>query len=360
VASGGAFPYSWSIVTGSLPPGLTLNSAGGITGIPTATGVYVTTFAVTDSIGTTVSRSFSISIIGSAQFSIITTSLAPATLGQSYSQALTAANGTPPYQWSVSQGLPAGLTLSTSGIISGIPTAAGSFLFQVQATDAGQRIAIASLSITVNVGPLTITTVPPLFSGIVGIPYAQSFSASGGKPPYIWSLLSGGVPGLTLDPATGALQGTPVTAGTFPITVQAADSTGSRISQSFSVVVNQPSLTVIASGQLSPGTAGVTYSQKIPVIASGGTPPYTWSIASGSVPGLDFDPVNVALSGTPTTAGTFTLTVQVRDSAGQTSSRAFNLTIAPASLNIATARQLPDTSPPKTSWARQRMPSTIS
>lgn len=342
-ATGGVFPYSWSIANGSLPPGLVMNSLGGINGTPGTAGAYTITFRVTDASQSSALRSLTIFIVAPPQFSISTTSPLPAaTQGQNYSQSLAAANGTPPYQWIAGQGLPAGLTLSASGIVSGIPTTVGTFNFQVQVTDAAQHIAIASLSITVNPAPLTITTVPPLFSGIVGTPYAQSFSASGGRPPYTWSILSGSIPGLSLDSTTGTLQGTPQNAGTFNLVIQVADSTGSRFSQSFAVVVNQPSLTVIVSGQLPPGAVDVAYSQKLPATASGGTPPYTWSVIGGSVPGLDFDPVNVALSGTPTTPGTFTLTVQVRDSAGLTSSRPFSLTIAPASLNITTVRQLPD------------------
>jgi len=279
---------------------------------------------------------------GQAPLTVVTTNLPQGTVGFFYSQPLAATNGTPPYQWSVGQGLPADLTLSASGTISGTPTTSGTFNFQVQVTDQAQNVATAGLSITVNSGPLNITTVPPLFSGIVGIPYAQTFTASGGRPPYTWSQLSSSIAGLSLDSTTGTLQGTPQSAGTFNLVIQVADSAGSQVSHSFTVVVNQPSLTVIVSGPLPPGTVGAAYSQKIPAIASGGTPPYTWSLTGGSVPGLDFDPVNVALSGTPTTPGTFTLTVQVRDSAGLTASRTFSVTIAPASLNITTVRQLPD------------------
>jgi hypothetical protein len=281
---------------------------------------------------------------GQAPLVVTTTRLPLGNVGVPYSQTLAATNGTPPYQWSLVQGslLPAGLTLSASGTISGTPTTLGTSNFQVQVTDSAQQTATANLSITVAIPPLAITTVPPLFSGIVGTPYVQTFSASGGKPPYTWSILSGSIAGLTLDAATGTLQGTPQNAGTFNLVIQVADGAGTTVSQSFTVVVNQPSLAVIVTGQLPPGTVGTAYSQKIPAIASGGTPPYTWSVSAGSVPGLDFDAVNVALSGTPTTAGTFTLTVQVRDSAGLTASRPFSVTIAPASLNIITARQLPD------------------
>src|SRR5207249_795306 len=118
------------------------------------------------------------SLSGQATLTILTTSLPQGTVGVFYSQSIVANDGTPPYQWSVGQGLPAGLTLSASGIVSGIPTTSGTFNFQVRVIDAAQQAAVANLSITINPGPLAITTVPPLFSGIVGIPYAQSFSAS--------------------------------------------------------------------------------------------------------------------------------------------------------------------------------------
>ena len=344
-ATGGTTPYFWTVASGTLPPGLTLSTLGTlgtITGTPTAGGTYTVTFRVADANQTSAVLTLNMVVLAPVQFSVSTTSLPVATQGQSYSQVLVAANGTPPYQWAVTQGLPPGLTLSASGTISGTPTTLGTFSFQVQATDSAQHTAVGALSITVNPAPLTITTVPPLFSGIVGIAYSQSFSASGGRPPYTWSILSGGVTGLTLDPTSGTLQGTPQTAGTFSLTVQAADSAGSKVSESFSLVVNQPSLTLIVSGQLPAGAVGVAYSQKFPIGVSGGTAPYTWSVTGGSVPGLVFDPVNVALSGTPTAPGSFTLTVQVRDSAGLTSSRPFSLTIAPAALTITTVRQLPD------------------
>jgi hypothetical protein len=341
-ATGGVYPYTWTIDNGTLPPGLNLTTVGSIVGTPTTAGVYTITFRVTDIAQAVATRSLTIVVMAPPQFSITTSSLPSATQGQNYSQTLTAANGTPPYQWTAGQGLPPGLSLSASGVLSGIPTALGTFNFQVQAMDTAQHAATATLSLIVNPAPLTITTVPPLFSGIVGVTYTQSFAASGGRPPYTWSILSGSIPGLSLDPASGTLQGTPQNAGTFNLTIQVTDSGGSKASQTFSVVVNQPSLTMIISGQLPSGAVGVPYNQKIPATVSGGTPPYTWSAISGTVPGLVFDAANVALTGTPTAAGSFTLTIQVRDSAGLTASRPFTLAVAPASLNITSNRQLPD------------------
>src|SRR6185436_8775777 len=95
-------------------------------------------------------------------------------------------------------------------------------------------------------------------------------------------------------------------------------------------------------GQPVAGTVGVPYNQKLPVVANGGTAPITWSLAAGSVPGLSFDASTLTLSGTPTTAGNFDLTVQANDAAGLSARRVVTITIAPAALSITTTRQLPD------------------
>lgn len=187
---------------------------------------------------------------------------------------------------------------------------------------------------------LQITTSPPLFNGQVGSPYSQAFSATGGSPPYTWSLGSGNSGGLTIDPASGVLSGTPQTAGTFTFQVKVTDSVGAVASQSFSVTVNTPPLLITAGAPLPPGTAGVAYDQKFSVVATGGTPPYTWSLLKGAVPGLTLSGSTVELSGTPTSPGTFSLTLEVTDSAGLTATSTFSLTIAPAALAITTSQQL--------------------
>jgi Putative Ig domain len=342
-ATGGTTPYTWS-VTGSLPPGLVLNSAGSITGTPTASGTFPFTLVVIDSSKTSASRTVSIIITGSsARVSITTVSPLPAgTVGQPYSQGLTANGGALPYQWTAGQGLPAGFSLgAATGTIGGTPTAAGTFSFQVQVTDNAGVSASSTFSLTINPRALVITTVAPLFTGTVGVAYAQTFAASGGKTPYTWALTSGSIGGLTLDPNTGVLQGTPQSAGTFTLTVQVTDSAAVTASSSFSLVVNAATLAIVVSGQPVSGKVGDPYSQKLPVTANGGTAPITWSLASGSVPGLNFDPAP-ALNGTPTTAGTFDLVVQASDSAGLTARRSLTIIIAPAELTLTTPLQLPD------------------
>ncbi len=233
--------------------------------------------------------------------------------------------------------------MASSGILSGTPTSGGTYTFTVQVTDSAQSSASATFSLTINASAPVITTSTPLFSGTVGQSYSQTFNATGGKPPYTWSIAAGSSGALTLDAASGILSGTPQSAGTLSFTVRVADSAGAAAQQSFSINVTTPALTLTATSTTLPaGMAGVSYSQKLPVNAVGGTLPYTWSLASGGVPGLAFDPAAVALNGTPTSSGTFNITLQVNDSAGLTASKTFTITIASPALTITTARQLPD------------------
>jgi hypothetical protein len=340
--TGGVAPYSWS-VTGNLPPGLQISgtsTGGAISGTPASAGTYTFNLAVTDSQNSSTSGKFTIAI--QSLFVISTSSPLPsAIVGQSYNQTLTAVGGVAPYQWSAGSGFPPGLTLNaSSGAITGAPTTAGNYSFPVQVTDSTKAVSTATFSLAVTGSSLQITTVPPLFNGQIGAAYSQPFAASGGSPPYTWSLGSGSSGGLTLDPNSGILSGMPQTAGTFTFVVKVTDSAGVTVSKSFSVTVTPQALIITAGGTLPAGTAGLPYDQKFSVAASGGTPPYTWTLSNGSVPGLVFKPATVELSGTPTSAATYSLTLEVTDSAGLTATKVFTLLISPAALSITTARQL--------------------
>jgi large repetitive protein len=341
--SGGISPYTWS-ATGNIPSGLSILSFGAITGTPTVVGSYVFTLIVTDSHQATALRTLTLSV-SPGSLSITTASPLPAAVsGQGYSTSLAATGGTPPYQWAAGAGLPGGLTINPqTGALAGTPSAAGVFTFPIQVTDATPATATASFSLTVHAAPIAITTVPPLFAGTVGSPYSQSFLAAGGTQPYTWSISSGNTGGLTLDASTGALHGTPQTSGTFSFVVQVADSAGTAASGSFAVVVSAPVLTIAVASTLPPGIVGAVYSQQLPVVATGGTPPYQWSLTSGGAPapGLTFDPNVLTVSGTPTAPGTFTFTVQVTDSNSQTATRSLTITITPSPLTITTNGQLP-------------------
>ena len=343
-ATGGISPYTWA-ANGQIPPGLVFNSVGTISGKPTVGGTYPFTLIVTDARQTTVAKALSIVISGPgpAALSITTTTLPAGAVGQAYSQTLAATGGTPPYQWAAGPAFPAFLALDTiSGTVSGTPTSGGTFSFPIQVADSANHTSTSTVTLTVNSPPISITTLAPIFNGTVAVPYVQTFRAAGGNPPYTWAITQGDPGGLSINATTGDLQGTPQTAGTFNFTVQAADRSGATATQSYSLVINPPTLLITVVSPLPAGAVGVAYSQKLPVAVSGGTPPYVWSVTAGLVPGLTFDPATLTLSGTPTAGGSYNLTVQATDSTNLSATKSLGLTVNAASLSISTARQLPD------------------
>jgi hypothetical protein len=342
--TGGAQPYTPSI-TGPIPPGLVINSVGVISGTPTIGGSYSFTLRIVDANNTSASKALSIVITGPGPtpLTVTTTTLPSGTVGQAYSHSLAATGGTPPYQWTAGTGFPSFLAVdAATGKVSGTPTSGGTFSFSVQVTDSVKASTTATVTLTIINPPITITTIAPIFNGTVGVPYVQTFRAAGGTLPYSWKVISGDPGGLILNASTGDLQGTPQTAGTFNFTVQATDQSGASASQSFSLTISSPTLTITVGASLPAGTVGVAYSQKLPVVANGGTPPYTWSLIAGAVPGLTFDPSGPTISGTPSTAGTLTFTIQATDSTNLTATRPLTLVVNPAGLSITTPRQLPD------------------
>src|SRR4029079_8449154 len=149
-------PYTWSVVSGTLPSGIALNpTTGTLTGAATAVGNFSVTIQVADSKSQTAQKALSFTVT-SPPVEVATSSLPGAIRGVSFSQQLTAAGGKSPYNWAVTAGtLPGGLAIAGStGVISGIPTATGSFAFTVTVTDADSHNASRALSITVIAPPL--------------------------------------------------------------------------------------------------------------------------------------------------------------------------------------------------------------
>ncbi|HUK15634.1 MAG TPA: putative Ig domain-containing protein [Bryobacteraceae bacterium] len=336
-ASGGTGGYSWSISSGSLPQGLTLSTAGVISGTPSAAGNSSFTVQVKDNSGATATKQLSITV-NPPPLTITTSSLPNGMAGASYSQTLAASGGTGGYTWSISAGsLPQGLTLSVAGTISGTPSAAGNSSLTVQVKDSSGVAAIEPLSITITPAPLTITT-SSLPNGMAGASYSQTLAAGGGTGGYTWSISSGSLPqGLTLS-AAGTISGTPSAAGNFSFTVQVKDSSGAAATKPLSITVNPPPLTITTSS-LPNGMAGSSYSQTL--TASGGTGAYTWSISSGSLPpGLTLSAPGI-ISGTPSAAGTSNFTARAQDTSGATAARQFTIAISAAAITITSPATLP-------------------
>ena len=269
-ATGGYPPYFWSVSAGSLPPGISLQSNYNLYGTATASGTYNFTLQAKDYANFTTTKSYTLTV-GNV---VITSNLPAATVGMPYSQNLMATGGSPPYSWTMFLN-PGGLTLSNSGTLSGTPTIAGTFYFNAQVTDANSWTAVRSYSLTVLAsGPpvITTTTLSPM---VVGLSYAQGLSATGGTPPYSWSVASGSLPaGLELA-GLGVIQGTPTIAGTQTFTLRLTDAMSVSTTQTLSLTVNPANCTYALSpgGQVFPSPGG---SGSITVIAGVGCP---WAIS---------------------------------------------------------------------------------
>ena len=254
---------------------------------------------------------------------VTTTSLPGGTVGTTYTTTLAATGGTTPYTWSVTTGsLPAGLSLdAATGVVSGTPTASGTSSFTVQATDSSSPAQIATANLSITVSPaepadLSVTTTS-LPGGTVGTTYTTTVAATGGTTPYTWSVPTGSLPaGLSLDASTGVIGGTPTTVGTARFTVQATDSSSpaQTATANLSIAMSAAPVTLsVTTTSLPGGTVGAAYAATL--AATGGTTPYAWSVSSGNLPaGLGLDSSTGVISGTPTTPGTASFTVQATGS----------------------------------------------
>jgi hypothetical protein len=275
----------------------------------------------------------SVVVVVSPPLSIGTTVLPNATVNANYSATLHATGGVGALTWRLTSGaLPTGLSLSSSGTISGDPTVSGTSTFTVQVTDssagpAGPASVQAQLSLTVvTVVSISTTSLP---AGSEGITYLAEIDASGGTSPYTWSLATGSLPpGLTMQPSTGVISGNPTSQGIFTFTVAVRDSspTQQTQTQSLTIAIGAPWPLAITTSSLLDGTLGTPYTARL--VAMGGTPPYTWSIAAGALPTkVSLNSSTGAISGTPPSTGTASFTVMVTDSSSPLETQTQDLSI---------------------------------
>ena len=332
-ASGGAGMLTFSVSVGTLPAGLTMSAAGVITGTPTGPNTPSSfTIKVTDSstanTGTNMgsqsaTKALSILINLPTPPSITTTSLPDGTQGAAYNQTVAATAGLTPYTFTIvvpgTGTLPAGLTLSNAGVISGTPTGLGTSTFTVKVTDSSNptQSATQNLSIKVDPAPVVITTtsLPNGFVSQTG--YSATLASTGGAPPVNWSITAGALPpGLTLAVgSSGQITGTPTTAGTFSVTVTATDSSTPALTNSKPLSITIiPQLKITTGSPLPNGITNTAYS--VTLASTGGSGAVTWTLSGGTTlpPNLSLNASTGAITGTPTTAGTSSFTVQAADS----------------------------------------------
>ncbi|MEA9808195.1 putative Ig domain-containing protein [Xanthomonas campestris pv. raphani] len=334
-ATGGTAPYSYALTAGALPTGVVVDVAtGGLSGTPTVAGTFNFTLTVSDSTpspAAQASRSYTLTIAAPV-IVVAPTALPAATRGTVYSQTLSASGGTAPYTYAVSAGnVPAGLTLASNGTLSGTATVEGSFNFTVTATDANTFTASQAYAVTVA-GPNLALPASSLPAGTAGQAYAATIApATGGTAPYSYALSAGVLPnGVVLDTATGGLSGMPTLSGTFNFTLTVTDSTPSpaaQANQSYTLSIAGATL-VPSQPTLPPAVRGTPYSQVL--TATGGVAPYTYSVASGTLPAGLTLASNGVLSGTPTAEGSTSFTIAVADAGNATATQAYTFTVSTA------------------------------
>ena len=329
--SGGAAPYTWS-VSPALPGNLSLDPAtGAITGTPTTAATTIHTFTLRDSSAPSQTVEQLLNLTIEPALSITTTSFPDASISSSYNEPVETVGGIGALTFSIvlpgTGTLPQNLGLNpTTGIISGTPTApAGTFPFTVRVQDISGQQDTKDLSVRVTLTTPPQITTTSLPGGTAGQPYNERVRSTGGIGQLAWSVSAGSLPpGLTLDPSSGTISGTPTRGGSFTFTVKITDSVGQSDTQDLSINVTPLSITTTS---LPSGSIGQVYNQTVQT--KGGVAPLNFSISQGSLPaGLNVNQSTGVISGTPILpGGTSSFTVRVQDAGGQSATQALSITI---------------------------------
>ena len=323
VGNNGTGAKTLALTAGAIPTGMTFTAATGVlNGTPTAAGTFNFTITATDTLGQAIPKAYTVVI--NAAITVSPASVPNWTVNKSgYTQTITNTGGTGASTFAVTVGaVPTGLTLSAGGVLSGTPTAAGTFNFTVTATDTVGATGAQAYTVIINAAiAVSPATLP---NGQINAAYSQTVTASGGTGAKTFSFTGTLPTGVSLS-AAGAFSGTATAAGTFNFTVFATDTVGATGSQAYSVVISAITITPSTLPDWTVNKTG--YSQTL--TGGGGTGPYTFAVTAGTLPtGLTL--VAGVLSGTPTVANTFNFTITVTDNVSTTGSQAYTVVIAPA------------------------------
>ena len=330
----GCVPYRFSYLNGTVPPGLEITTDGRLTGTPTEAGTFSFWVALDDNSGPNNPFCMGPSVQSQGEFTMIvlpdlavgTTALPRATPGQPYAATLAATNTEVgwPLVWDITQGtLPLGLALSPGGVISGTPTGPDTKTLVVRVREPFRRFGERQLTLVIAAVLQARSALRP---GEVGLRYAGSMPATGGTPPFTWSLASGRLPrGLSLNAATGAIRGVPRAPGRFRLTTAIKDAAGQETTVTGTLRI--AARLELVTTRLPRAVVGDTYDARL--AATGGLEPVEWRIVRGDLPpGVRLDPRTGALAGIPREAGVFRITVQATDRLGAKSTKALRLTVS--------------------------------
>ncbi len=321
--SGGNPPYTFYVKSGSIPPGLSLSSSGLLSGTPTTPGGWHFFIDGSYQFGSNApvhsQRQFDLGVVEG--LAIQQASLPTMVQGAPFSTQLTASGGGT-QTWSVLNGtLPTGVGLASNGVLSGTPTAVGTFAFTVRVTD-GSRTDDQAYSVDV-IEALKVST-PEIPPAVVGSQFTLSLTATGGRAPYTWAIKEGAWPrGLTFA-NNGLISGKPRVAGTYAFTVAVTDALGNSTPLPLTLLVD-PRLKIPVQ-LLKPGKVGVAYRAKI--VTKGGAAPLTFELSDGDLPpGVRLNASTGVLVGKPRVKGRYGFAVAVADQLGNTHQRSFVLRV---------------------------------
>ncbi|MEZ5356530.1 MAG: Ig domain-containing protein [Bryobacteraceae bacterium] len=268
----------------------------------------------------------------SATLRILTGALVAGAAGVAYKIFLGAAEGTPPYRWTMSGGaLPAGMELSGEGELRGTPSRAGTSTFTARVTDSSTppQTAERGFVLRVEARPpsieITTTEVPV---GVYDAWYDTQLAARGGSGQYRWSVTPL-PPGLRLEGTSGILYGTPEAAGTFVLRVRVSDASGESAEQDVVLLVLAAAAELRVTTEGLPDGAEQGAYQTV-LEAYGGIRPYKWSVTRGALPAGLVMTENGEINGTPEAAGTTEFEVTVVDGGDpvRTASRVLSILVA--------------------------------
>ncbi len=334
-ATGTAGPVVWTLAAGELPPGLELFPEGIISGVPGAPGEWRFTVGLLEVEGGTAEKDLRLLVRIDPEgveggLRIVTGQLPPGRLGRDYLGKLEAEGGETPYRWYLEDGeLPEGLRLGPdSGVLFGLPRAAGEFEFTISIFDRKEGFAVSDYTLRIAPGGVEIVTaaLPP---AVKDETYLLTLRARGGAVPYTWQLTEGRLPeGLEFDPDRGIISGVPERWETRNFTVRVTDREGGWDVREFELtmgVIAEGELRIVT-GTLPTAVLGEVYQALLET--AGGLAPYIWTVSAGELPpSLGLDAESGMIRGFPELPGKAFFTVMVSDAEERTARQDLELLV---------------------------------